>query len=97
MNSKKMRSAEECITPVGTAPYVVNTRYWRWQRPVTDKDRCHRCGQCALYCPTNSRYDAQTHFDTNLDYCKGCGVCAHECWGDAIEMVEEGVFEEAKA
>lgn len=95
--TKKMRSMEEWITPAGVGLYVVDTRDWRWQRPLTDETKCHRCGQCALYCPTNSRYDAETHFDTNLDYCKGCGICARECWADAIEMVEEARFEEAQA
>ena len=24
----------------------------------------------------------------DLFYCKGCGICAHECWPQAINMVE---------
>lgn len=77
------------ITPVGKDLYVVNTGEWRYQRPVTDKSRCRKCGYCWLICPTSSRQALATHYDTNLDYCKGCGLCARECPARAIRMVDE--------
>lgn len=77
------------ITPIGEELYIVNTGEWRYQRPVTVKNKCRKCGICWMVCPTNSRLAVGTTYETNLDYCKGCGMCAKECPARAIKMVEE--------
>ncbi len=59
---------------------------WKYQRPVTDKSRCCRCGICHFNCPTGCRRDMGTHFEAKLEYCKGCGICATVCPVDAIKM-----------
>ncbi|MEW6034373.1 MAG: 4Fe-4S binding protein [Chloroflexota bacterium] len=90
-----LRSMEEPLTPIAyQGLFITRTGDWRWQRPVMDEKRCRKCGQCWLFCPTNSRYESEKCFDTNLDYCKGCGVCAFECMADAITMVPEERFKE---
>lgn len=63
------------------------TGSWRTFRPVVDRERCNRCGICAMYCP-----DAVISPDTmeiDLVYCKGCGICSNECPKKCIEMVRE--------
>ncbi len=63
---------------------------WRSQRPVTDKEKCIKCGMCWVYCPDMAySQDEEGYFVANMEYCKGCGICAHECPKDAITMVPE--------
>jgi pyruvate ferredoxin oxidoreductase delta subunit len=77
------------ITESGNASQY-QTGGWRTQRPVTDTNKCIKCGLCAIFCPEGCRYQTATgHFDANLFYCKGCGICAYECWTQAIAMVKE--------
>jgi pyruvate ferredoxin oxidoreductase delta subunit len=77
------------ITEPGNASQY-QTGGWRTRRPVTDTNKCIKCGLCVIFCPEGCRYQAaEGHFDANLFYCKGCGICACECWTQAIAMVEE--------
>ena len=70
----------------------LDTGSWRSERPITDWEKCNRCGWCALYCPPQCRTDEEDRFETNLKFCKGCGICARECPRKAIQMVSEGKF-----
>jgi pyruvate ferredoxin oxidoreductase delta subunit len=64
---------------------------WRTDRPVTDKDKCIKCGMCWLMCPDSAiTQNEDGTFEANLFYCKGCGICVNVCPKDAITMVEEG-------
>ncbi len=63
---------------------------WRSQRPVTDKEKCIKCGMCWIFCPDMTyKQDEEGYFEADMEYCKGCGICAHECPEDAITMVAE--------
>ena len=63
---------------------------WRAERPVSNHDRCIKCGICSLFCPEDCiSQDGEGYFEADLYYCKGCGICARECWTGAITMVEE--------
>jgi 2-oxoacid:acceptor oxidoreductase delta subunit (pyruvate/2-ketoisovalerate family) len=70
---------------------VLRTGEWRYQRPVSIREKCSQCGWCFIYCPTGCIEDRGTHFEANLDYCKGCGICAHICPVNAIKMAREEV------
>jgi len=65
---------------------------WRTgQKPVTDKEKCIKCGLCYILCP-DAAYapaDEEGYYDWLDFYCKGCGICAAECPKDAITMIEE--------
>ena len=64
---------------------------WRTDRPVTDKDKCIKCGMCWLLCPDAAiTQNEDGTYEANLFYCKGCGICVNVCPKDAITMVEEG-------
>ena len=64
---------------------------WRTgQKPVTDYEKCVKCGRCYIFCPDLSwqpREDGM--YDWLGDYCKGCGICAVECPANAITMEDE--------
>jgi pyruvate ferredoxin oxidoreductase delta subunit len=62
------------------------TGSWRVFCPVIDKEKCTRCGLCALYCPDAAIGRLIT---IDLAFCKGCGICANECTKRAIAMVRE--------
>ncbi len=78
------------ITTPGCAAEF-KTGDWRTGlKPVTDEEKCIKCGRCYIYCPDlayQSRGDGL--YDWLTDYCKGCGICAKECPADAISMEEE--------
>ena len=77
------------VTEPGNAAQY-KTGDWRSQRPIFDKDKCIKCGQCYLYCPEGCINQTEDgYFEADLFYCKGCGICAPECWTRAITMVEE--------
>ncbi len=62
------------------------TGSWRTFKPVVDKEKCNRCGICALYCPDNA---IDPDLEIDLEFCKGCGICANECPQKAITMERE--------
>jgi pyruvate ferredoxin oxidoreductase delta subunit len=64
---------------------------WRSNiRPVTDREKCIKCGLCWVFCPDMAyAHREDGYFDWNSDYCKGCGICARECPKEAIQMVAE--------
>lgn len=63
---------------------------WRSQRPVTDREKCIKCGLCWIFCPDMAyRLRDDGFFESDLYYCKGCGTCARECPTDAITMIGE--------
>ncbi len=50
---------------------------------------CTACGNCWLFCPDSSAFEADGQYQINYDYCKGCGICAEECPRGVIFMKEE--------
>jgi len=77
------------VTDPGSTRYY-KTGDWASMVPVTDPERCARCGLCWVFCPDMARIrDQRTGaFDVNEFYCKGCGICARECPTNAITMQE---------
>jgi 2-oxoacid:acceptor oxidoreductase delta subunit (pyruvate/2-ketoisovalerate family) len=69
--------------------FMPKTGDWRYERPVTNEDRCNQCGLCYFFCPTGCIVVKVSYFVADLDYCKGCGICADECPTQAISMVRE--------
>jgi pyruvate ferredoxin oxidoreductase gamma subunit len=62
---------------------------WKSQHPVWDDKKCIKCGICSLFCPEGCvKQNNEDYFRADMFYCKGCGICAHECWPQAISMVE---------
>lgn len=76
--------------PVGEGLYFVNTGDWRTQFPEIDQELCIRCGNCLIFCPTNSVRRVDGRFAIDLSFCKGCAICAKECPKQAIAMKKEG-------
>ena len=68
-----------------------HTGNWRTTgKPVTDYEKCIKCGLCQILCPDMAyKKNAEGYFELDERYCKGCGICAEECPKDAIEMKEE--------
>lgn len=65
---------------------------WKSMKPILDKEKCIKCGQCWLLCPDMTySQDEEGYFISNLNYCKGCGICASICPKGAITMVLEEV------
>ncbi len=78
------------ITRPGNAAEL-KTGDWRSMRPVTDYEKCTKCGQCYIFCPDMVyTKNAEGYYEQNYYYCKGCGICAHECPVSCIAMVQEG-------
>ncbi len=81
-----------CIMTEPGSASEYKTGDWRSDRPILDKEKCIKCGICALYCPEGCiNTDKYGYPEANLYYCKGCGICARECWVNAIKMEEEKV------
>ncbi|MBN1376675.1 MAG: 2-oxoacid:acceptor oxidoreductase family protein [Dehalococcoidia bacterium] len=65
------------------------TGNWKSQHPEWDDSKCIKCGICSLFCPEGCvSQDKEGKFRADMYYCKGCGICAHECWTQAIKMVD---------
>ncbi len=68
------------------------TSGWRTFKPVFDRKKCIKCGQCEQVCPEGVCFynKAKDAYDVDLTYCKGCGLCAKICPAKAIHMeIEE--------
>ncbi len=77
------------ITNPGNAAEL-KTGDWRSQRPVTDQEKCTKCGMCYIFCPDMVySKNAEDFYIQNYYHCKGCGICAKECPVNAITMVQE--------
>ena len=69
--------------------FCIRTGDWRYQRPVTNKDKCTKCIMCWMHCPAQCIVERDTHYEADLEYCKGCGICSNICEAKAIEMEVE--------
>ncbi|MDD5312543.1 MAG: 2-oxoacid:acceptor oxidoreductase family protein [Dehalococcoidia bacterium] len=77
------------VTDIGNTKRFC-TGDWKSQHPEWDNTKCIKCGICSLFCPEACIHEqADWYFRADLFFCKGCGICAHECWTQAIKMVEE--------
>jgi len=77
------------VTESGSAA-LRRTGDWRSQRPITDKEKCNKCGLCWLYCPDAAiKLLEDGYYEIDPFYCKGCGICATVCAKEAITMIEE--------
>ena len=78
------------FTPGSSQEY--HTGSWRaGRKPAWDKSKCIKCGVCYIFCPEGCiSADEEGYFAGDLTYCKGCGICAHECFPEAVKMVNEG-------
>lgn len=74
---------------MGLDLYVVPTGEWRAFRPMVDRRKCCKCGNCLIFCPTQCIRIYDSYLEADLTFCKGCGICAYECPSHAITMVEE--------
>lgn len=54
------------------------------------RDNCSFCGNCCMYCPTQSISVVNCQLHVNVRTCKGCGICARECTSKAIFMKVSG-------
>jgi pyruvate ferredoxin oxidoreductase delta subunit len=70
-----------------------NTGDWRSRRrPVTDREKCIKCGMCHILCPDMCYTEdpkAEGYYNWDTFYCKGCGICIHECPKQAISWQDE--------
>ena len=69
--------------------FVLETKEWRYQRPIMKEGKCNYCGICSLFCPSGCIEEPENHCVIDLEYCKGCGICARLCPKEAIEMEME--------
>jgi pyruvate ferredoxin oxidoreductase gamma subunit len=66
-----------------------STGDWKSQHPVWNDEKCIQCGICEIVCPEACiKRNKEGSYRADLFYCKGCGICAHECWPQAIAMVD---------
>jgi pyruvate ferredoxin oxidoreductase gamma subunit len=76
------------VTEAGNARQF-STGDWKSQHPVWNDERCIQCGICEIVCPEGCiKRDKDGRYRADLFYCKGCGICSHECWPQAITMVD---------
>lgn len=81
-----------------SAPYIhaaatslrVETGAWRSFRPVIDRDRCHQCRLCQIFCPDGViSLDAAGYPEIDYEHCKGCLICLVQCPTRAIKAIPE--------
>lgn len=75
--------------PISFPDNATATGSWRTLRPVMDKEKCTKCGNCWLFCPEGTVILGEEEYKIDLTYCKGCGICSNECPSDAIQMIRE--------
>ncbi len=69
---------------------VNKTGAWRSFKPIFNREKCTKCGICALYCPDGVVLKMEDgYFVPDYDFCKGCSICANECPKKSIVMVLE--------
>jgi pyruvate ferredoxin oxidoreductase delta subunit len=82
-----------CAMPEAGNAKRFNTGDWRGRRyPVTDREKCIKCGLCWIVCPDMAYLPDETaegFYKWDSYYCKGCGICIAECPKQAIEWREE--------
>jgi pyruvate ferredoxin oxidoreductase gamma subunit len=75
------------IEPGNTKQF--STGDWKSQHPTWNDERCIECGICEIVCPEACiKRNKEGRYRADLFYCKGCGICSHECWPQAIAMVD---------
>lgn len=86
----------------GAALNSVPGRYPEWKAPegmklipITDEEKCNRCGVCATVCPTNA-IPAERPDLTNDAECVACGACVKYCPQDARVIITPKVAEALK-
>lgn len=78
-----------CVVTEAGNTKEFSTGEWKSSHPEWNDDRCIQCGICELVCPEACiKRDKEKHYRADMFYCKGCGICQHECWPQAITMVE---------
>ena len=82
-------SIPDDLCPIATDYSTMLPGDWRALRPVVDREKCVKCGNCWLYCPVQCIVEKPAWFDVEYSTCKGCGICAEECPHRAIVMIEE--------
>jgi len=83
----------------GAAPAVhaaatsnrVPTGLWRTQRPILEKEHCHKCiWLCGSMCPDGViARDGEGFPQIDYEHCKGCMVCVAQCPNHAFAVVAE--------
>jgi MinD superfamily P-loop ATPase len=53
--------------------------------PVLDKEKCKRCGLCALLCKEKAIFQIKSNYPLFLEECNGCKLCYHACPVGAIK------------
>jgi len=78
------------ITECGNSKEFMTGNWRTAGRPVTNTDKCIKCGLCALLCPDIAYSEnSEGFYDWDANYCKGCAICVEECPKGAIEMKGE--------
>lgn len=91
MHMKELKK-HRVFGPVATVFGSMNTGSWRIERPVTDYEKCIKCGTCERVCPVNAidvYKDREECVVVDYDFCKGCGICVNECPTKCMTMIPE--------
>ena len=68
-----------------------NVGSWRVFRPIIDREKCIKCGQCWISCPeTAIKMGEKDKPKIDYNICKGCLICAEVCPVKCIRKVKEG-------
>jgi len=78
------------ITRAGSSKDFLTGDWRTTGRPVSDLDKCTKCGLCWIVCPDMVySKNEEGFYDWDGLYCKGCGICADQCPAGAIIMRSE--------